>query len=361
MSLLLGQTAVIHSRLASIEKDSTERLEKIESQTQDIASRLDQALAAVEEEIANSQVRTRTNVNDLESRLQKAMSSVQGNLREISAGLKKSAAAAEAVRAAPAAAQAPASPPAQAEYPAQDAGQAAVKAPTVDPQDLLIQKRMKDGLERYRESKYGEAAKLFGEAVGLQPENVDARLYRAVSSYRASPGDSAGYQRIESDLRIVLQSRRDDALALETLGMVYAERARWDEALEWLSQAVSCEPGNVRTLREAASCAVYAGEGGAAESYIDQACQSAPADAEVWLEAGRVYAAGGKYGEAVERFSRSLSLDPRNASAMLDLGRAYMAMGEKQEGTEVLKKLIQEHPGTEAADLASKELKASSQ
>jgi len=356
VSLLLRQSAVIQSRLASIEKHSAERFDRIESRTQDISSRLDEALAVVEEEIANSQVRTRSNVSDLESRLQKAMSSVQGNLREISAGLKKSAAAAETARTVPAAAQAAAPPPAQLELPAQDAGQAAVKAPPVDPQDLLIQKRLKDGLARYGESKYGDASKLFGEVVGMQPENVDARLYRAVSSYRASPGDSAGYQRIESDLRIVLQSRRDDALAMETLGMVYVEKARWDEALGWLSQAVSCEPGNVRILREAASCAVYAGQGGAAEAYIDQACESAPEDAEIWLEAGRVYAAGGKHGEAVERFSRSLTLDPRNAPAMLDLGKAYMEMGEKQKGTEVLKKLIQEHPGTEAAALASKEL-----
>ncbi len=339
-----------------MESESARRSEDLDGKIQAMSTEVSEALSLVEKQIADGQSHTRSNVSDLERRLQSSMTSVQSRLREIASGLSR--VAEPTVSPAPAVATVQARQPAEPAAAAERTTAPAPEAAPVDPQDLVIQKHMKDGMESFRGSRYAEAAKSFSEALTLQPENVDARLYRAASSFRASPGDSSGYAKIESDLRIVLQSRRDDALAAETLGMVYAEKGHWKEAADRLSQAAALEPQNTRILREAATCAFYAGEQEAAESYADKACTSAPNDAEVWREAGRVYESGGKHGEAARRFTRSLSLEPKNASTKLDLGRAYLAAGERQKGIETLDALIQEHPGTAAAAAAVKELKA---
>ncbi len=342
LALILRQTGMLQSRLISLEDRNIELSRQLGDQNRAVNDRLDKALSALEKGFADSRARTEKDVNGLEGRIQRSMSSVQSRLKELMAQTRSAST--------PSPSPVSRGSTALAEAPQTDAPEQR------DAQDLPLIQTWKEGMDLYREARYAEAVKKLASVVDKQPDNVEARLYKAAATYRARPGESSNYGKIESDLRIVIQTRREEPLAMEILGLVNAEKGRWQDSLDWLSQAVALEPENVRLLKETAACAAYAGKGDLAESYWDRACAVSPKDAFLWHEAGRAYAADAKYQEALQRISKSLDLEPGNAQAKLDLGRAYLKMGEQKKGETVLKELIQSHPGTDASMAAAKEL-----
>lgn len=81
------------------------------------------------------------------------------------------------------------------------------------------------------------------------------------------------------------------------------------------------------------------------------------ANARFWL--GECYFTLGRHKEALDSFSRVLEMNPapkRAADTMLKIGTAWSLLGDPAKGAAVLHLLIEKYPGSEAADIAGKQL-----
>ncbi len=217
-------------------------------------------------------------------------------------------------------------------------------------QDLKLMSAMRDGRERFEAGKYAEAAGLLSPVVERQPDNTEARLYYSASVFRANPSETRNFPSIEQNLRIVLRDRREDALALETMGSLCMERQNWPEALEWFSQAIPRRHGDVELLRKAGSCALSAGSYRQAQTCFDEACGRKPADADLWYSAGCAYAEAGKNEEAVKRFLKCLEIKPGHAAAGLKTGLAYRDLHEYRKAMTYLSASLSARPRFESLD-----------
>jgi tol-pal system protein YbgF len=81
------------------------------------------------------------------------------------------------------------------------------------------------------------------------------------------------------------------------------------------------------------------------------------ANARYWL--GECYFSLGRYNEAIDSFSRALEMNPapkRAADTMLRIGTAWYRLDDPAKGVAALRLLIEKYPGSEAADMAGKQL-----
>lgn len=84
------------------------------------------------------------------------------------------------------------------------------------------------------------------------------------------------------------------------------------------------------------------------------------ANARYWL--GECYFTLGRYSEAIDSYVRMLEMNPapkRAADTMLRIGTAWYRLGDPAKGSAALRQLIEKYPGSEAADVAGKQLEKS--
>jgi tol-pal system protein YbgF len=80
-------------------------------------------------------------------------------------------------------------------------------------------------------------------------------------------------------------------------------------------------------------------------------------NARYWL--GECYFSLGRYHEAIDSFSRTLEMNPlpkRAADALLKTGSAWYLLENPEKGAATLRLLLEKYPGSEAAELAVKQL-----
>jgi tol-pal system protein YbgF len=81
------------------------------------------------------------------------------------------------------------------------------------------------------------------------------------------------------------------------------------------------------------------------------------ANARYWL--GECYFSLSRYTEAIDSFSRVLEMKPapkRAADTLLKIGTAWYRLDDSAKGSAALRLLIEKYPGSEAADMAGKQL-----
>jgi len=81
------------------------------------------------------------------------------------------------------------------------------------------------------------------------------------------------------------------------------------------------------------------------------------ANARYWL--GECYFTLGRYKESIDSLSRVLEMNPapkRAADTMLRIGSAWYHLDDSAKGAAALRLLIEKYPGSEAADMAGKDL-----
>jgi len=80
-------------------------------------------------------------------------------------------------------------------------------------------------------------------------------------------------------------------------------------------------------------------------------------NARYWL--GECYFSLGRYNEAIDSFARVLEMNPlpkRAADALLRTGTAWYLLDNPENGAATLRLLLEKYPGSEAAELAAKQL-----
>jgi tetratricopeptide (TPR) repeat protein len=150
-----------------------------------------------------------------------------------------------------------------------------------------VEDHMMAGSKFAQEKKYQDAAREFGIAVGLAPENADANLLLGLSLANAGDLDGA----IAATLKAV--QLRPNYTGYYNLGIVYSNQGKYDKAVEAYGQAVKANP----------------------QSF------------QAWHQLGKVHAITLDFPKAAEAYQKAAELNPKFADAYQGLASAQYWSG----------------------------------
>jgi tetratricopeptide (TPR) repeat protein len=141
-----------------------------------------------------------------------------------------------------------------------------------------------------------------------QPDNLDIRFNLAAVYERLGQ-----FEESEREFKWIIEHFPDNALALNYLGYMYADRGvKLDEALKMIKKAVSLDPQNGAYLDSYAWVLYRLGRYEEALVQMKEALKYDRVDAVLFDHQGDIYAALDSYDLARESWARALELDPEN-------------------------------------------------
>jgi tetratricopeptide (TPR) repeat protein len=143
----------------------------------------------------------------------------------------------------------------------------------------------------------------------------------------------------------------DFTSAHTSLGMLYVQMSRPDEAIPQLKEALRLDPGRddaaaalSEVWRSQAHVAVQQGDPEKALSLLIDARKITPSDVDVLFDFGMVALRMSLFPDAVQAFQQTLSIRKDYGNALYGLGRAQMALDQYSEAQESFAHFVQLHP-----------------
>lgn len=106
------------------------------------------------------------------------------------------------------------------------------------------------GVQAFKNARYGDALKAFQKAVDLEPFAVTPRLYLATAYMQQfipgaqTPENNDIAERAEAGFRRVLELESGNKLAMASLASLALNRKNWDAATDWYRRLLAADPNN---------------------------------------------------------------------------------------------------------------------
>jgi tetratricopeptide (TPR) repeat protein len=139
--------------------------------------------------------------------------------------------------------------------------------------------------------------------------------------------------------------------ALHTLGLIYADKKQYSQALGPLLHAVTLNPRSWITLTTLSALCLNLRAGEMAAQILEQARALRPKDPSVLTTLGYVYDQQREYEKASDTFSEALKQQPNFLEASMGLARSHISLGHDQSAVKVVKRLLSQ--GVISLDLLS--------
>jgi tetratricopeptide (TPR) repeat protein len=123
--------------------------------------------------------------------------------------------------------------------------------------------------------------------------------------------------------------------ALYTLGLIYADKGQYPQALGLLVRAVMLNPRSWKALTALSTTYVALGANEMAAQTLEQARLINPESPEMFATLGEIYRAEREYELASDAFSTALGLDARLDAAAIGLGMCCMQLGRYSESAKI--------------------------
>ena len=191
----------------------------------------------------------------------------------------------------------------------------------------------------FHRGKYGDAIKLYREALKLRPQSEEAWCnlgicYSKVGLYEDS---------IEA-CREALRLKPEFLDAWTWLGLEYSRMKQFDKAIEAFKEVNRFDPNNA--LGWAGLGDAYRGMRSREEALAayKEAIRLDPQADFVWNSVGRLHLDGNLYNDAISAFREALRLEPEKAMNWYYLGVAYYHQGDREKQFQVLQRLMELDP-----------------
>ncbi len=129
-----------------------------------------------------------------------------------------------------------------------------------------------------------------------------------------------------------------------TLGMLYTQTGKYDEANKEFLKAEDIDPSNVDAYQGQAVSYTKQGKMDEAESIYKKVIKMRPDYWAGYTHLGVFYYAQGKYKEAAQQFEQVIKLTPQNAGAYRNLGAMYYYMDQKADAIVMFKRSLEIKP-----------------
>lgn len=137
-----------------------------------------------------------------------------------------------------------------------------------------------------------------------------------------------GYAHLASQLD-TREQRLHRTVLVYNIAQVYSTMGNLDEAIRYLSEAMSDDPNYSEYYNERAS--IYLKLGRYEEAIVDyiRAIELSPPYMEVWTNLGQCYKAVERFYDAAAAYSRAVDLDPKASLALIGRAQCYDSLGDR--------------------------------
>jgi tetratricopeptide (TPR) repeat protein len=159
-----------------------------------------------------------------------------------------------------------------------------------------------------RNEEYDLAREGYSRLLESDPDNIQIRFNLAASHERLG-----NFEQAEMHFKKILEVAPDNALTLNYLGYMYAEKGiNLDEAMKMIEKALEIEPDNGAYLDSYAWVLYKLGRYEDAIVPMNSAIEIEQDDAILFDHQGDIYAALNQFDKAAESWKKALELDPEN-------------------------------------------------
>ena len=150
--------------------------------------------------------------------------------------------------------------------------------------------------------------------------------------------------RAQSICENLLRKHPDYLGALQTIGLIFADKGDFQKALGFLNQAVMLNPKDWRTLTALGGVYLQQGATGIAAVLLERAQKLKPDDASLLLTLGELYREEREYEQAADSHQRAYRLDPSLHDALLGYGLSCTQLGRNEEAASAFERHLALNP-----------------
>jgi Flp pilus assembly protein TadD len=148
------------------------------------------------------------------------------------------------------------------------------------------------------------------------------------------------YDRAQAICETLVRAHPDYMGALHTLGLVFADQHKFEEALDCLVRAAMLNPRSWATLVALAGVYLRFGANEMAAETLAQAAKIEPRNPHVLIGLGDLYREEREYELARDAYGQAIALDPSSVSAAIGLGWCHENLGAHADAAAVFEGLI---------------------
>jgi tetratricopeptide (TPR) repeat protein len=148
--------------------------------------------------------------------------------------------------------------------------------------------------------------------------------------------------RAQSECAALLRQYPDFVAALQTMGLVLADRSQYERAVDYLHRAAMLNPHDPNILTGLGGVYLSVGANLMARRTLEQARQLAPSDVNILATLGEIYRAEKEYELSKETFEAALRIDPNYDAAESGLALSYIHIGELAPAAAILERRVRQ-------------------
>jgi tetratricopeptide (TPR) repeat protein len=199
----------------------------------------------------------------------------------------------------------------------------------------------------------------FGLKIGLKPEmrGMAPQSATGIASLRGTNPLQDSLMRLEQAEKLRQQGKLDRAqkicdtllrehpdymAALHTLGLIYADKKNYQQALNCLVRAVMLNPHSCSTLTALSGIYLELHASEMAAQTLEQAREINPSDTNVLVTLGEIYRLDREYELAKKAFAEALAIENDLLPAAIGFGWVSLYLGQNAEAVATFEKLLKQ-------------------
>ena len=205
-------------------------------------------------------------------------------------------------------------------------------------------------LQRGNKERNAQAKKILEEAVALDPEYPRlymgltlAHLYDVWHDTTESPDQSLAQAFELAQKAISLDD--SNAAAYSCLGMIYAMKRQYDQAIAECERAISLDPNSAENIYRLGMVLNWAGRAEEAILYIQNAIRLNPLPpASYFFNLAVAYRDSGQYEKAIDTAKKALQREPNTQFAYIHMAISYIRLGQEKEARAAAAEILRINP-----------------
>lgn len=145
-------------------------------------------------------------------------------------------------------------------------------------------------------------------------------------------------EKAQSACMALLKKYPDYVAALQTMGLIQADRGQYEKALGYLHRASMHAPNETNILTALSGIYLQLGASQMAARSLEQARRISPGDASVLVTLGEIYREEKEYERAIDAFTSALVNEPGYAAAEIGLAMNLVQIGDLAPAAEIFQR-----------------------
>lgn len=204
---------------------------------------------------------------------------------------------------------------------------------------FLSNQKVDEGWKLWSKKDFNGAAKLFDEAIQLNPNNSEAWRGRGTAYTELKQNEQA-----IQDFNKAIELNPNHDMAYNNRGNVYQVLNQYERAIQDYNKAIELNPNDALSYTNRGSCYNYLGQNEQAIADYNKALDINPNDETAYYNRGNSYYDLGQYEQAIADYNKAVKLNPNYDVAYNNRGNSYLALDQYERAIADYDKAISINP-----------------